>query len=181
MARSGPASKPSFEENFETDDSAEMQFEQGEGLVIDLSSTDENIKYPVHPKGVYDAEMTEMDYTRSQSSNSPMWVTIWELTDEKLADERGRQPRVWLHLTFNEGGLPRVKRALARMETEDGYNKELLSGPFDPQKVADEGRLIGARARLRIDIRRYEGQNRNNVREVLAPAASGGGSAFGRL
>lgn len=165
------------------DESAGIEIEDGDGMVVDLSQTDENVKYPVIPKGIYDAELVELEYGRSQRSNNPMWTTIWELTDEKVANDKGQQPRMWMHLTFNEGGMPRVKRALARMKCEDGYNLELLEKKWNPAKVADEGRLIGATARLRIDIRRYEGQNRNNVREILPPAggSAGGSSGFANL
>jgi hypothetical protein len=171
------------------DSSAEMEYEEGEGLLVDLSGTTEDTRYPVIPRGIYDAELLEMEYGRSQRSNNPMWTTIWELTSDKLANKDGQQPRVWLHLTFSDGGLPRVKRALARMKCDDDFNKTLLEGKFDPQRVADEGRMIGARARLRIDVRRYEGQNRNQVRDVLPPAEGGmpgegqggSGGSFGRL
>ena len=165
------------------DESAGVDYEDGEGMVVDLSGTSETIDYPVTPRGIYDAELVELEYGRSQRSNNPMWTTIWELTDEKLTNEKtGNQPRMWMHLTFNEGGMPRVKRFLSRIQgVESDYNKQLLSGPFNPQKVADEGKLIGARARLRVTIRRYEGKNRNSVQEVLPPSEGENAGSFSRL
>jgi hypothetical protein len=109
-----------------------------------------------------------------------MWTTIWELDSEEFADEKGNRSRQWMHLTFTDGGLPRIKRFLTRVGGDDelvSYARSLLTTKFDPQAVADEGKLIGARARLRIDIRRYEGQNRNNVREILPPGADQSGAA----
>ncbi len=181
------AQRSEFEgfEGGDPDESAEIELEEGEGLV-DLSSTDDSgADYPVTPRGIYEAELLEMEYGRSQRSNNRMWTTVWELTEEKLQDAKGRAPRQWLHLTFNEGGMPRVKRFLARIKCDDDANLALLNGKFDPQKVADEGILIGARAKLKVGIRRYEGKNRNNVMEVLPPGGEGastsGGNAFGQL
>jgi hypothetical protein len=164
--------------------SAEVEYEGGEGMLVDLSGTDENMTYPVQPRGIYDAELMEMDYGQSQRSGNNMWTTIWELLDDRLVNDRGQRPRQYLHLTFTEGGLPRVKRFLARVKVpgeHEGVNLKMLTTRFDPQKVADDGILLGARARLRVDIRRYEGQNRNNVRDILPPSESGGGMSFGNL
>jgi len=160
------------------DDSEGVHMEDGDGMTVDLSGTDENITYPITPRGVYEAELMEMEFGQSQRSGNNMWTCIWELTDPNLA-HNGKQPRQWLHLTFNDGGLPRVKRFLARIKCDDDKNLELLKTKFSPLAVADEGQLLGARARLRIDIRRYEGQNRNNVRDVLPPGDTGSTSAFG--
>jgi hypothetical protein len=164
----------------EGDDSAEVEYEAGEGMLVDLSDTSDTITYPVHPRGIYDAEIFSMEYGQSQRSGNNMWTVVWELTDPKLA-VNDKQPRQWLHLTFDGGGLPRVKRFLANIKTHDGFNLHLLKGKFDPEKIADEGKLLGAKARLRLDIRRYQGQNRNNVRDVLPPAGAAGGTGFANL
>jgi hypothetical protein len=175
------------------DNSAGMEIEEGEGEFVDLSNTDDSApQYPVYPRGLYEAEMVEMEYGQSQRSGNNMWTTQWELDiPENVQPIKGkkdpdRRPRQWLHLTFTDGGMTRVKRALAAMKCEDDANLALLKGKFKPQQVADEGLLIGARARLRIDTRKFEGQLRNNVRELLPPGqggqATGGiGGAFSRL
>lgn len=179
MARSRFAEESAGVDSGAGDDeeSAGVEMEDGKGLV-DLSTTDESAAdYPVIKRGIYDAELIEMEYGRSQRSNNRMWTTVWELTDESLQDAKGNAPRMWLHLTFNEGGMPRVKRFLARIKCDDDANLKLVNAKFDPSAVADEGTLIGAKARLRLTIRRYEGKNRNSVQEVLPPASGSGGSS----
>jgi len=175
-------SKSEFEEFGEGDDagggeSAGVDMEAGGGMLVDLSGTSENVEYKTLPRGIYDAELVELEYGQSQRSGNNMWTTVWELTDEHqdLFDEKGKPPRLWVHLTFNDGGLPRVKRFLARIKTEDDINKKLLTSKFDPEKVADEGVLIGARARLKTNLRRYEGSMRTNVQEILPPSGGAGG------
>lgn len=164
----------------EAEDSTGIETEEGEGQLVDLSAVDENAggNFPVLPRGNYDAEILEMEYGQSQRSGNNMWTIVWQLTDEKFANADGKMPRQWLYLTFNEGGTPRVKRFLARIHDDDGVAKKLLAGKFDPEKVADEGLLIGAKARLKLNIRRYEGSPRNNIQEVLPPSneATGGKS-----
>src|SRR5690242_14050852 len=92
-------------------ESAGVESEEGEGQLVDLSGYDENAsQYPTLARGKYDAELIEMEYGQSQRSGNNMWTTIWEVLDPKLADKNGKQPRLYFHLTFTEGGLPRIKR-----------------------------------------------------------------------
>lgn len=163
------------------DESAGVDYEDGEGMMVDMGAVGDVAKYPVHPRGIYEAELIEMEYGQSQRSGNNMWTTIWELTDPKLADDKGKRPRQWVHLTFNDGGLPRVKQFLARIKCDDEANLTLLKGKFNAAKVADEGTLLGARARLKLDIRRYQGANRNNVRDILPPSNASGGTGFANL
>lgn len=140
----------------------------GDTLYVSLGEVDDSGFKPV-PRGLYDVALAQLDFGFSQRSNNPMWTWIWEVED---GEHSGR--KFFYHTVFNEGGFPRVKRTLARIKTDDGYEAELLAAPrFSPEQVANEGRLLGARARIRVDIRKYEGQNRNNVRDILPP---GGGS-----
>jgi hypothetical protein len=158
-----------FEENagLTTEDS-------GETLYVSLGDVDDSGFKPV-PRGIYDVSLSQLDYGFSQRSNNPMWTWIWEVDEGEFA---GR--KFFYHTVFNEGGMPRVKRTLARIKTDDGIEAQILAAPrFSPEAVANEGQLLGARARLRIDIRKYEGQNRNNVRDVLPPQSAGGGGQSG--
>jgi hypothetical protein len=152
-----------------------MGTEEGEGIVVDLSDVGDG-KYSPVPRGIYPVTVVTLDYGLSQRSQNPMWTWVWEV--EEGHEHAGR--KFFYHTVFNEGGMPRVKRTLARIKADGDAQARLLSGPFNPQAVADEGILLGARARIRIDIRRYEGQNRNDVRDVLPPADQiGGGMTAG--
>lgn len=152
------------------DETGDMQTEGGQGTVVDLSGV--STKYVPIPRGTYDAEVDNMEFTHSQRSGNPMWtVTLVVRSEDDKIDGR----KLFTHLTFNEGGLPRVKRFLAAIKTDDGAEATLLSQAFDPESVAGEGLLVGARCRVRVDIRRYEGENRNDVKAVLPPAGEESG------
>ena|SRR6185437_7851825 len=151
-------------------DGGDMETEGGEGLVVDLGGV--STKYVPIPRGVYDCEVDNVEFTHSQRSGNPMWTVT--LTVQSDAEGIGGR-KLFTHLTFNEAGLPRAKRFLAAIRTDDGVEQELLGSRFNPAKVAEEGVLIGARCRARVDIRRYEGENRNDVKGILPPAEAEGG------
>lgn len=155
-----------FEDTFE--EGSGMSTEDSGGMSVDLSGTDENAQVEAMPRGIYPVVLDQLDYGQSQRSGNNMWTWIWEVSDGEYA---GR--KLWLHTTFTEAGLPRVKRTLARIKTDDGYEAQLLTSRFNPENVANEGRLLGARCRLRVDIRVYQGRKTNNVRDVLAVTGEG--------
>lgn len=137
-----------------------------EGMIIDLSGTDENASsFVVIPKGIYDAVIDECNYSLSQRSNNPMWTWILEL-EESAGDFKGR--KVFFHLPFTANMLPRIKKVLNRVAPD------LAATKFNPKEVADQGTLSGVRCKVRLDQRRYEGEMRNNVRDILPPGQEGG-------
>lgn len=139
-----------------------METEGGEGqeggLTVDLSGVDENAGFELIPRGIYNCVVDDLEFGYSQNSGNPMWTWRVEIEDGDFA---GR--KLFTHTTFNEGGLPRTKKAIMRVAPE------LLEGPFDPEEVANDGTMVGKRLRIRVDIRPYQGEKRNNVREILAP------------
>lgn len=137
--------------------------EEGGVGMVDLNAVDDSGKFVAVPRGTYECEVSNLTYEQSSKGN---WMWSWELT---VIDGEYANRKFFYHTTFNEGGLPRVKRALARIQTADGYEKELLSTAFNPETVAMEGRLIGARCKVRVDVKPYEGQARNNVKDILPP------------
>jgi hypothetical protein len=149
--------------------------EDGEGLVVNLDGVSEEGNFPVMPRAIYDVNLYELTYGLSQAKGNPMWTWIWEVENNAVEEYNGR--RFYYHTTFNEGGKSRVKRALMRIKCEDDYNKVLLQSSFKPEDVALEGKLLGAKARLRVDIRPYQGKKSNNVRDILPPS-EGGESSF---
>jgi hypothetical protein len=158
-------------------DDANVETEDGNGIVVDLGGVNEEGNFVAMPRGLYDVTVVQLDFGKSQRSNNPMWTWVFEVDGGEF---NGR--KLFYHTVFNEGGLPRVKRTLARIQTDDGYPQALLNQKFNPQTVADEGRLLGARAKVRLDIRVYQGKKGNDVKDVLPPgpagAAAGGGGAF---
>jgi hypothetical protein len=149
----------------------QVDTEDGDGMVVDLTNTGEG-GYAAMPAGIYDVTVASLEFGTSQRSGNKMWTWQFEVEGGEFA---GR--KLFYHTVFSEGGMPRVKRTLARIKCDDNANVQLLNGPFNPQVVADEGRLLGARCRLRVAIRNYEGENRNEVKDVLVPTT--GGDGFG--
>jgi len=144
--------------------------EDGEGLVVNLDGVSEEGNFPVMPRGIYSANLYELTYGLSQSKGNPMWTWIWEVENHPEPDYNGR--RFYYHTTFTDQGRSRVKRALIRIKCQDDYNKVLLNTSFKPEDVALEGKLLGAKARLRVDVRPYQGKKSNNVRDILPPSES---------
>lgn len=144
------------------------QFAEGGEAVnmIDLSGvSDDAPGFEVLPRGIYDVVVDNVEYGISQRSGNPMWTWTFELDGGDFA---GR--KLFFHTVLTPEQLPRTKKVISRVAPE------LLNGPFDPAAVAAEGILLGKRARCRVDIRKYEGEDRNNVRDVLPPNAEAGDS-----
>jgi len=144
--------------------------EGGGAFVVDFSGVPDQADLPVVPRGIYDATIDELTFGHSQSSGNPMWTFIFELS-ESAGEYAGR--KMYFHAPFVENMMPRVKKVLSRIAPE------LLNGPLEPEKIADEGTLLGRPARIRLDIKKYEGRNRNNVRDVLAPNTDAGAGFLG--
>jgi hypothetical protein len=149
---------------------AAMMEEGGEGSqVIDLSEVPEGGGFEVVPRGMYPCELAEITFGNSQRSGNPMWTTVWRVEEgHEYADRQ-----FWYHVVLTPKQFPRVKQFLNRIGRSDLANR-----PFDPQDVADSGELLGARANLRITIRKYEGEDRNNVQQLMPATAAGEGGSF---
>lgn len=129
---------------------------EAEGLVVDLNSV-EDATFEVLPRAMYLCEVDSLEFTYSQNSGNPMWT--WTLA---VAEGEFEGRKLFFHTVFAGNGLPRTKQVISRVAPE------LMEGPFDPQQVADEGTLIGRKVKARVDVRPYEGQQRNNVRDLFA-------------
>jgi hypothetical protein len=137
---------------------------QGGALMIDLAGVPDEKEFAVIPKGIYNATVDDVSYGHSGAGN-PMWTWKFELSD---GDHAGR--KLFFHTPFMEVMMPRLKKVLSRIAPE------LLTQSFNPEKVANDGILVGKACKIRIDIKPYEGKPRNNVRDVLP--AGGGDASF---
>jgi hypothetical protein len=114
------------------------------------------------PKGLYACQIAECEFTHSQASGNPMWTLQLELTDGEFA---GR--KLYSHLVFAGKGLPITKRVLSRIAPE------LLEGPFNPEDDEVIQSMLGRDVKAKVDVRKYEGELRNNVRDIF-PGDGGG-------
>ncbi len=142
-----------------------MVFEDGGDLVVNLQDVQE-MKFENIPKGTYNAEIEEATYGMSASSQKPMITLKWKLTD---APYEGRT--LMQYLSFSQGALPGTKTNLARIDAQ------LATVAFKPQDLCNNGHFLGLTARVRIDLKEYQGEKRSNIVGLLS-AQTGAGDGF---
>lgn len=135
-----------------------------EAALVDLSNVGDG-GFECLPRGIYDCIVDECTYGNSQRSGNPMWTWVFEVSG---GDYAGR--KLFYHTPFMESTMPRVKKIVGILAPE------LLTQKFNPEALAGDNFFAGKSIRARVDVRKYEGQNRNNVRDVLPP--TGEGEAF---
>lgn len=137
--------------------------EDDDNAVVDFSGVEET-KWEAIPKGWYNGTIISMDYKRSQSSNKPMWELRLQVDEGDYAKRT-----FFTYVSFSEKALPGTKALLSKVAPQ------LLEAPLNPKQAADDGILIGIAVKFRLDIEKYEGQNRNRVKQIDARQA---GNAF---
>lgn len=139
-------------------------FGEDDGMVLDLDDVDESMPaFQALPPGVYDAIVENVEFGKSKKLN-PMLTWTFTLTGEEYKNRK-----MFYHNTLNsEAGVSGLKRTLVRLLPDGNFSK------FSPKQFADEGIALGAECRLKLNVKPYNGERRNNVVDVLAPAADGG-------
>lgn len=143
------------------------------GMTFDLSGVNDSVAFEVLPKGVYNAIIEELEFTRSQSSNDPMLHATYSITDGEF-ENRKIHDYYMLAGKGAEYSMPRLKQLLTRVCPEVSLNS------FNPQQFADSGVAINRMCQLELRVQtqkkgEYKGEKRNSVREIL-PSSSMGGS-----
>lgn len=134
----------------------------GDDEILDLSDVDENAGFELVPAGVHDAIVADAEFGESQRSGKKMITWTFELTgsNEKVAGKTLK----YYTVTETANGMARLKKMLVRIAPN--LNMKTFRPGVTPQE------LIGNACRLKIQTRRYQGENRNDVKDVLPPAAS---------
>jgi hypothetical protein len=141
--------------------------DQGDdGFAVDFTNVGDQSGFEAVPRGVYNAVVDDCTYSLSQASNNPMWTWKFEIED---GDHKGR--KLFFHSVFAASSMPRTKKTLGILFPEG------LAQQFKPKQVAESGVLLGRRCQIRVDIKPYQGEMRNNVRDVLPPKAGEAGGA----
>lgn len=115
------------------------------------------------PKGTYDAIVDDVEFGDS-SKGSPMLTWKFKVDHE----EYGKRTFFFYTVLDQEFGKAALKRTLIALDLE------VNMADFDPAEFADDGEAIGLPCQLKLGIQKYEGEKRNNVREVLAASESDG-------
>jgi len=134
---------------------------EGDSALVDLDSV-EDAQFEVLPRGSYNVRLSDLTYDLSQSSGNPMWT--WELEVDG-GDYNGR--KLFFHTVFQGKGLPMTKRILQRIIPD------LVAKPFDPEKIANEGSMLGMNLKAKVTQRRYEGRRTNSVQDLFPSEGTG--------
>jgi hypothetical protein len=142
-------------------------FEEGGNLVVDLGGIQE-AKFEAVPKGIYNMEVESAEYGMSNNSGQPMITLQVVITDGEYS---GRKH--YTYWSFGQKALPFTKAAIGRLAPE------LLTARFNPQKVCDEGLLLGRKCRGRVIHDDYQGETRSRISQLLPPLPNGAGGGSG--
>ena len=141
---------------------AAVDFSAGDNLMVDFNNV-EDVAFEALPRGMYDCVIADCEFTYSQSSGNPMWSLQLEVSDGEYA---GR--KLYSHMVFAGAGLPITKRQLGRIASD------LMEGPFNPEDDEIISGMIGKDVKAKVTVRKYEGQDRNNVQDLYPGGAEDG-------
>lgn len=138
-----------------------VNFTEGDSLMVDFDNV-EDVSFEALPVAIYPCVVADCEFTYSQSSGNPMWTLQLEVSEGEYA---GR--KLFCHLVFAGKGLPITKRQLSRIAPD------LIASAFDPQDADVIAQMLGMDLRAKVTVRKYEGRDTNNVRDLF-PAEEGG-------
>lgn len=136
------------------------------GVQVDMSGVDETGDFPVIPPRIYNAEVVSCDYSLSQANNNPMWTIRLSITDDD--DHEGRT--LFSHIVFAAKTMARAKKTLITLGLP-----ELAESKFNPEDEEVMEKLLGKTCRIRVGVKTYQGERRNDVKAIMA----GGGRSSG--
>lgn len=143
---------------------ASQYFEEGDNaLAIDMDGI-EAAKFELIPQGTYECVIEELECKPSAASGKLCWYMKLAIVDGAF---EGR--KLFNNMSFSEAALPYTKASLMKIAPD-----VLHIRPFIPQKIADDGILVGRRLRVKTSIEAYEGEKRTKVKQLLASAEAGG-------
>lgn len=126
-------------------------------MTLDLESVDETkTGFEALPAGVYDCIVENTEFGPSNNGNPMITWTF------KVVDEQYKNRLLFWHTVLNTDiGIANLKKALLRICPDVPLNG------FNPAKFCDEGLAVGLPCRVKVNVRPYKGEKRNNVREIL--------------
>jgi len=131
------------------------EFENGSAAQVDLSGVEEDAGFELLPKGTYDV-IVENAEAKTSSSGNPMFSLTLVVTSGDFENRK-----LFTHVVFAPKTMGQAKRTINRLGLA-----ELLEGPFAvDQDTADK--FVGIYARAVVGIQKYEGEDRNNVKNLL--------------
>lgn len=128
--------------------------------IIDLTNIPENPRHEIIPAGTYDATVESVDMETSRNSGTLMLTWRFKIeTSTKI---------VYYHTTLTGNGLMMLKRVLTQLAPCANETVDLAN--FKPNNAALQ--FVGCPCRVKVRVETYQGEQRNKVSEVMAPAAA---------
>lgn len=143
-------------------------FEDGGNLTVDLTGVQE-LKFENIPKGIYPAVVDDVKFGMSQSSGKPMLTVTWKISEGQYEGRTLIQ-----FLSFSQGAIAGTKASLAR------FAPELMTQKWDPASLTNQGYFNGKTAKIRVDIGEYNGEERSQIKGLIADGGGQGDSFLGR-
>jgi hypothetical protein len=141
----------------------QMVFEDGGDLVVNLTEVQE-MKFENVPKGNYLAEIDEATFGMSQQSGNPMITLKWKIVEGEYAGRTLNQ-----FLSFSPRALPGTKTLVGRIDAA------LINQAWKPKELCDTGYFLGKQAKIRVDLREYQGEKRSNIVGLISTQTEAGG------
>lgn len=144
--------------------SDETSFE-GENMTLDLSNVSEDLpKFEPMPPGVYPAIVENVEFGPAKSSGAPMLTWTFRIVDPQYENRK-----LFFYNVLNKDfGINMLKRALVRICPDVDMSN------FSPKAFAENGEALGLPCRVKVRVRPYQGEKRNEVQDIL-PAESAEG------
>lgn len=135
-----------------------------DGMILDLDGVDDTMpEFEALPPGIYPVIVEDATFGDSSAGN-PMLTFQF-----KCLDPQYQNRMFFYHTVLNKPrGIASLKRLLVRIAPE------ISLANFSPKKFAEDGMVLGFEARVKLRVKPYKGQKRNEVTDVLAPEAAGG-------
>jgi len=119
------------------------------------------------PKAIYRARLSEFEF--GETDNGPKIDMTFEVTDDH-PDFQGRK-------LFRSHSLqPQALWASKQTFIALGADPEVFAGEVDLEDLLPD--LVGNEVDLVVNVRKYEGEDRNEVRRVKRPGTAGSGLGF---
>ncbi len=144
-------------EQQQQDDGEGVEFQEGDGAVVAWDDVDDST-FEIMQRGNYGVMCSECEFDYSQAKGTPMWSLVWEVED---GEYEGR--KLFSHMVMAGKGLPITKKQLGRIRPD------LLEQDMDAEDEATIESMIGTRAIAKVTTKKYEGEMRNNIRDLFAP------------
>jgi hypothetical protein len=145
----------------DVEDDFDVLSEGGEESLIFNLEEFEAPKFQVAPPGTYDAVVKNVENQKSKAGND-MWVWQLEAADTPVGKRVFFNHMVWR----KEGqidpiGMGRIKAAILAVNPE--YNLRTFS------PLTSNHDMIGLPCRVKVAVGKYNGEDSNNVKDILPP------------